>query len=157
MIFQSVTQAAWKKKIWVLQIRVEPMTFWLPVQMLYHLSYRRLLGVKDTKVGSSDKHPTSLAAGKLSRVRWWWHRAGKGRRACNYVSGIWIPPPILLWLSVDWAVRFPPSGDKRECKQTLKNMWKHAPRVMTSYYSCHLRQSALSINFSHADIQIPET
>ena len=34
--------------------------------------------------------------------------AGKERRACNYVSGIWIPPPIPLWLSVNWAVRFPP-------------------------------------------------
>ena len=27
---------------------------------------------------------------------------GKGRRACNYVSGIWIPPPFPLWLPVDW-------------------------------------------------------
>ena len=34
--------------------------------------------------------------------------AGKERRACNYVFGIWIPPPIPLWLPVDWAVRFPP-------------------------------------------------
>ena len=25
-------------------------------------------------------------------------RVGKGRRACNYVSEIWIPPPIPLWL-----------------------------------------------------------
>ena len=64
------------------------MTFWLLVQMLYHLSYWRLVGVKATKLGSSDKHLTSLAAGKLSGVRWWQHRAGKGRRACNYVSGI---------------------------------------------------------------------
>ena len=30
--------------------------------------------------------------------------AEKGRRACNYVSGIWIPPPILLWLPADWVV-----------------------------------------------------
>ena len=34
--------------------------------------------------------------------------AGKGRRACNHVSGIWIPPPIPLWFPVDRAVRFPP-------------------------------------------------
>ena len=33
---------------------------------------------------------------------------GKGRRICYYVSGIWIPPPIPLWLPVNWAVRFPP-------------------------------------------------
>ena len=37
--------------------------------------------------------------------------AWKGRRPCNYVSGIWIPPPNPLWLLVD----------ERECKQTLKN------------------------------------
>ena len=41
-------------------------------------------------------------------------RAGKGRRACNYVSGIWIPPPIPLWFPVEWAVRFPPIGAKRK-------------------------------------------
>ena len=35
--------------------------------------------------------------------------AGQGRRACNYVSGIWIPPSTPLWLPVDWAVKFPPS------------------------------------------------
>ena len=34
MIFQSVKQAAQKKKIGVLPIRIEPMTFWLLVQML---------------------------------------------------------------------------------------------------------------------------
>ena len=28
-------------------------------------------------------------------------RAGEGRRACNYVSGISIPPLIPLWLPVD--------------------------------------------------------
>ena len=38
--------------------------------------------------------------------------AGKRRRACNYVSGIWIPPPTPLWLPVDWAVRFPPISAK---------------------------------------------
>ena len=87
--------------------------------------------------------------------------AGKGRRACNYVSGIWIPPSIPLWLPVDWAVRLPPisarSGNECECKQTLKNTWKHAPRVMTS-----LLMSSPSISISHRlsrcrDIQIPET
>ena len=33
---------------------------------------------------------------------------GKRRRICNYVSGIWIPPPIPPWLPINWAVRFPP-------------------------------------------------
>ena len=35
-------------------------------------------------------------------------RAETERRACNYISGIWIPPPILLWVPVDWVVRFSP-------------------------------------------------
>ena len=39
---------------------------------------------------------------------------GKGRSACNYVSGIWIPPPIPLWLPVDRAVRFPPISQKQK-------------------------------------------
>ena len=49
------------------------------------------------------------------------------------------------------------SGNECECKQTLKNTWKHAPRVMTS-----LLMSSPSISISHRlsrcrDIQIPET
>ena len=51
--------------------------------------------------------------------------AGKGRKTCNYVSRIWIPPPIPLWLPINWAVRFPPIRAMRKqahkCKQTLKN------------------------------------
>ena len=34
----------------------------------------------------------------------WGHSGGgegKGRRVCNYVSGIGIPPPIPLWLPVE--------------------------------------------------------
>ena len=30
--------------------------------------------------------------------------AGKGKRACNYVSGIWIPPSITLRLPVDCQI-----------------------------------------------------
>ena len=37
MTFQSVTRAAQKKKIRVLPIKVEPISFWLVVQMLFHL------------------------------------------------------------------------------------------------------------------------
>ena len=42
----------------------------------------------------------------VSEALWW--RAGKGRRACNYVSGSWMAPLIPLWLPVDWALRFLP-------------------------------------------------
>ena len=35
-VTQSVTQTARKKKIQVLFIEVEPMTFWVLVQILYH-------------------------------------------------------------------------------------------------------------------------
>ena len=66
---------------------------------------------------------------------------GKGRRACNYVSGIWIPPPISLWLPFDRTVRFPPIS---------------VSRVMTSWL-----MSSLLISLSHrlfkADIQISDT
>ena len=68
--------------------------------------------------------------------------ARKGRRACNYVSGIWIPSPIPPWLPVDWAVRFLPISAKR--KRTLKNTWNHVPRVMTS-----LLKSSPPISISH--------
>ena len=51
--------------------------------------------------------------------------AGKGRRACNYVSGIWIPPPIPLWLPIDWAVRFRPISAKRKRAPILINIEKH--------------------------------
>ena len=49
---------------------------------------------------------------------------GKGRRACNYVSGIWIPLPIPLWLPVDWAVRFMPISVKRK-RVWIRNVNKH--------------------------------
>ena len=31
-------------------------------------------------------------------------RVGKRRRACNHVSGIWIPNPIPLWLPIDCQI-----------------------------------------------------
>ena len=49
----------------------------------------------------------------------------KGRRACNYVSGIWIPPAISLWLPVDGAVRFPPISAKRKRAPMQTNIQKH--------------------------------
>ena len=62
--------------------------------------------------------------------------ARKGRGACNYVSsGIWIPPPIPLWLPVDWAVRFPPISAKRKQALAQTKFEKQVPRVMTSLLS----------------------
>ena len=49
-----------------------------------------------------------------------------------YVSGVWITPPIPLWLPVNWAVRFPPFSAKRKRPRTWTNIEKHDPRVMTS-------------------------
>ena len=43
------------------------MTFWLKVQMLYHMNYRGLVGVKANKLGSSDKHPARLRASSPGR------------------------------------------------------------------------------------------
>ena len=57
--------------------------------------------------------------------------AGKGRRACNYVSGIWIPPSIPLVTELSDFLQSVQRGNERGCKQTLKNMWKHTPRVDT--------------------------
>ena len=52
-IFQSETQAAWKKENFrVLLTAVEPMTFWLPTSPdALSLSYRRLVGAKAIKLG----------------------------------------------------------------------------------------------------------
>ena len=46
---------------------------------------------------------------------------GKGRRTFNNVSGIWIPPPIPLWLPVDGALRFPPISAKWKRARTKIN------------------------------------
>ena len=50
--------------------------------------------------------------------------AGKGRRTCNHVPGIWIPPPIPLWLPVDWTVRLPPVSAKQETSANVNKHWK---------------------------------
>ena len=55
-----------------------------------------------------------------------WQRAGKKKEsACNNVSGIWILPPIPLWLPVDWTVRFPPISGKRKLERLYTNIAKH--------------------------------
>ena len=50
-------------------------------------------------------------------------RVGKGRRACNCISGIWIPHPIPLWLPIECQI----SANQHEAVN-VNNM----PRVMTS-------------------------
>ena len=96
---------------------------------------------------------------KESSVSWAWHleigtlwqRGGKRketiRRTCNYITGIWISPPIPrgspsteLSDFCQWAQ----SWNQHECKQTWKNTWKHMPRVMTS-----LLMSSLPISILH--------
>ena len=66
---------------------------------------------------------TTLRASSPGRSCCW---AEKGRRACNFDSGIWMPPPIPPWLPLEWAVRFPPISAKqkraRMYVQTLKNI-----------------------------------
>ena len=71
----------------------------------------------------------------------------EGSRACNYVSGIWIrlqfPCGFLSTKMSDFR-QSALSGNEQECKQTLKNTWKHAPRVMKS-----LLMSSPPISISH--------
>ena len=65
--------------------------------------------------------PGSLRASSLGHSG---GRAGKRRKACNYISGIWIPLQVPLWFFVDRAVIFSLISAKQkraQCKQTLKN------------------------------------
>ena len=51
--------------------------------------------------------------------------AGGEGKACNYVSGIWIPAPLIsLWLRVDWAVWFQPISTKRKRVRMWTKCWK---------------------------------
>ena len=62
--------------------------------------------------------------------------AGKGRRACNYVSGIWIPPPVPLWLPVDRVV----NQREAETSANVKKHWKTHARgneVITNVMSAN--------------------
>ena len=67
--------------------------------------------------------------------------ARKGRRACNYVSEIWIVPPIPLLLPIDRAVRFLPISTKWKQARMRIVIEKHEKD-----HSCHLRQSAFRID-----------
>ena len=74
--------------------------------------------------------------------------AGKERKACN-LQRLWdlnsasTSPMAPRQLMSDFR-QSGQSGNERECKQTLKNMWKHAPRVMTS-----LLMSSPPMSISH--------
>ena len=61
---------------------------------------------------------TLLPASELSGGLW--GRGGKRRRARNYVSGIWIPPPI----PVDWGVRFSAYQSKAKTSANVNKHWK---------------------------------
>ena len=56
--------------------------------------------------------------------------AEKGRRACSYVSGIWISPPIPLWLPGHW-LSFHISANQCKVEMTA-NVNKHWKKHMTS-------------------------
>ena len=82
--------------------------------------------------GSSDLIWSSNASLRASSPGRPGGGVGKGRRTCNYVSGIWIPPPIPLLLPFDWAVRFLPISEKQNWARMSTNIEKHEPRVMAS-------------------------
>ena len=77
---------------------------------------------------------TFLNIAWVQALRGFGRGAGKGRRACNYVSEIWIVPPIPLLLPIDQAVRFLPISAKwkqvRMC--TVKNTRKIIPNVISA-------------------------
>ena len=72
---------------------------------------------------------TNLRAGSPGRFGGW---AGKGRRACKYVSRSWIPPPMPLWLPVNWAVQFPPISAKRKRSANVKKKKRVMMSLLTS-------------------------
>ena len=81
----------------------------------------------------TSRHVSSLQASSPGRSG---SGARKEWRACNYVS--------LLWLPVDWAVRFPLISANRKWARMWKNIEKHMPRVMIL-----LLMSSSPISISH--------
>ena len=51
-------------------------------------------------------------------------RAEKGRRACNYVSGIWIPTPVSLWLPRRLSCQFSANHREAETSTKVNKHWK---------------------------------
>ena len=66
---------------------------------------------------------------RVSSTGWYGNGVGKGGRACNYVSGIWIPPPIPLWLTINCQIF------TNQCEaETSANVNKHwKPRAKGNY------------------------
>ena len=64
-----------------------------------------------------------------SSTEWYSNGVGKGGGACNYVSGIWIPPPIPLWLTINCQI------STNQCEaETRANVNKHwKPRAKGNY------------------------
>ena len=74
---------------------------------------------------------------RASPLGWSGSTVGKGRRACNYIFGNLNSPYNSLVASRRLSGEIftkisAQNGNQRERKQTLKNMWKHTPKVMTS-------------------------
>ena len=66
---------------------------------------------------------------RASSREWYGNGVGKGGRACNYVSGIWILPPIPLWLTINCQI------STNQCEaETRANVNKHwKPRAKGNY------------------------
>ena len=80
--------------------------------------------------------------------------AGKGRRACNYVSGIQIPPPAQLWLPVVWGVRFWPISANRKrafkseiCDQITRRTSQNVNSSTCKIINCSLKPNSFSFFF----------
>ena len=79
---------------------------------------------------------------KLSGALWW----QDGKRKESLQLHLWNlnPCPILLWLPVDWALRFLLISVNWKRAWTWTNIEKHVPRVMTP-----LLMTSLPISISH--------
>ena len=79
---------------------------------------------------------------KLSGALWW----QGGKRKESLQPHLWNLNPclILLWLPVDWALRFLLISVNRKRAWTWTNIEKHVPRVMTP-----LLMTSLPISISH--------
>ena len=82
--------------------------------------------------------------------------AGKGKRACNYISGIWITPPIPV-SPHRLSCQISTNQREAETSTNVNKQWKHMPRVMMSLLTSSDRKSAFRFDFFDADIQIKET
>ena len=68
---------------------------------------------------TTEKRETarSLFSWPLCLTKHWYYKEkfdADHSKGLHYVSGIWISPPIPLWLLVDWAVKFSPISAKRK-------------------------------------------